>query len=116
MRWRLLLEEYGPEIVYIKGMHNTVADAISRLDQTPPGTEKNLFAHWQTREDLHFWFIFMAKILSSSYTDVVDATPMQYIFAQDLLPEEEITPPTVAQVAQAQHADPTLRTLFREPE
>ena len=24
-RWRLILEEYGPEIVYIKGIHNTVA-------------------------------------------------------------------------------------------
>ncbi len=31
----LLLEEYGPEIVYIKGIHNTVADAISQLDYTP---------------------------------------------------------------------------------
>jgi hypothetical protein len=31
-RWRLLLEEYGPEIVYIKGIHNTVADAISGLE------------------------------------------------------------------------------------
>ncbi len=28
-RWRLLSEEYGPTIVYIKGIHNTVADAIS---------------------------------------------------------------------------------------
>jgi hypothetical protein len=28
-QWRLLLEEYGPNIVYIKGIHNTVADAIS---------------------------------------------------------------------------------------
>ncbi len=27
--WRLLLEEFAPEIVYIKGIHNTVADAIS---------------------------------------------------------------------------------------
>ena len=26
--WRLLLEEYGPTIMYIKGIHNTVADAI----------------------------------------------------------------------------------------
>ncbi len=26
--WRLLLEEYAPEIIYIKGIHNTVADAI----------------------------------------------------------------------------------------
>ncbi len=33
--WRLLLEEYGPTIVYIKGIHNTVADAISQLDYGP---------------------------------------------------------------------------------
>eukprot|EP00804_Cyclotella_cryptica_P010725 CCRYP_005516-RB/>CCRYP_005516-RB protein AED:0.40 eAED:0.40 QI:0/0/0/1/0/0/2/0/273 len=31
-RWRLLLEEYGPTVVYIKGIHNAVADAISQLD------------------------------------------------------------------------------------
>ena len=31
-RWRLLLEEYNPEIEYIKGSENIVADAISRLD------------------------------------------------------------------------------------
>ena len=31
MRWRLLLEEYGPEIEYIKGPKNVVTDALSRL-------------------------------------------------------------------------------------
>ena len=31
MRWRLLLEEFGPELVYIKGSKNIVADALSRL-------------------------------------------------------------------------------------
>jgi hypothetical protein len=31
-QFRLLLEEYGPKIVYIKGIHNTIADAISRLE------------------------------------------------------------------------------------
>jgi hypothetical protein len=34
-QWRLLLKEYGPNIVYIKGIHNTVADAISRLEYDP---------------------------------------------------------------------------------
>ncbi len=33
--WQLLLEEYAPEIIYIKGIHNTVADAISQLDYDP---------------------------------------------------------------------------------
>jgi hypothetical protein len=27
--WRILFEEYAPEIIYVKGIHNTVADAIS---------------------------------------------------------------------------------------
>jgi hypothetical protein len=27
-RWRLLLEEYAPKIIHIKGIHNSVADAI----------------------------------------------------------------------------------------
>ena len=43
MRWRLLLEGYGPEIEYIKGPKNVVADALSRLpkqgdivDTSPP--------------------------------------------------------------------------------
>ena len=28
-RWRIILEEYAPKIIYIKGIHNTVSDAIS---------------------------------------------------------------------------------------
>jgi hypothetical protein len=32
---KLLLEEYGPDIVYIKGIHNTIAYAISRLEYDP---------------------------------------------------------------------------------
>ncbi len=34
-RWRILLEEYAPKIIYIQGIHNTVADAISQLDYDP---------------------------------------------------------------------------------
>jgi hypothetical protein len=30
-----LLEEYGPKIVCIKGIHNTVADTVSRLEYDP---------------------------------------------------------------------------------
>jgi hypothetical protein len=30
-----LLEEYGTKIVYIEGIHNTVADAVSRLEYDP---------------------------------------------------------------------------------
>ena len=41
-RWSVILEEYGPEIVHIKENHNTVADAISRLDYDP---SRNHHAH-----------------------------------------------------------------------
>jgi hypothetical protein len=35
--WRLYIEEYSPGLQYIKGTHNVVADALSRLeiDETP---------------------------------------------------------------------------------
>ena len=33
MRWRLILEEYGPELRYIQGEQNIVADALSRIDK-----------------------------------------------------------------------------------
>ena len=44
-RWRFILEEYSPKIVHIKGIHNTVADVISRLDFGPVQDEK---ANWMT--------------------------------------------------------------------
>jgi hypothetical protein len=36
MRWRLYIEEYSPDLQYIKGTHNVVADALSwlELDET----------------------------------------------------------------------------------
>jgi hypothetical protein len=33
--WRLLLEEYGHEFIHIRGIHNTVTDAILLLDYGP---------------------------------------------------------------------------------
>ncbi len=33
--WQLLLEDFAPEIVYIKGIHNSVAEAISQLGYNP---------------------------------------------------------------------------------
>ena len=32
MRWRLILEEYNPELIYIQGSKNIAADVISRFD------------------------------------------------------------------------------------
>jgi hypothetical protein len=39
------LEEYAPKIIYIKGIHNTVADAILRLDYNPKLNITNNYTH-----------------------------------------------------------------------
>ncbi len=44
-RWQLLLEEYAPEIIYIKVIHNTEADAISRLEYDPKLNKTNEYTH-----------------------------------------------------------------------
>ena len=35
MRWRLILEEFDPELKYIKGENNVIADTLSRLEKSP---------------------------------------------------------------------------------
>ena len=35
MRWRLILEEFGPELKYTKVENNVVADTLSRLEKSP---------------------------------------------------------------------------------
>jgi hypothetical protein len=48
-QWRLLLEEYRPKIVYIKGIHNTVADAVLRLEYDPSVNQTGESVH--TKKD-----------------------------------------------------------------
>ncbi len=33
--WRLVLEKYAPQIIYIRGIYNSVADAILQPDYDP---------------------------------------------------------------------------------
>jgi hypothetical protein len=39
------LEEYAPKLIYMKGIHNTVADAISRLNYDPKLNITNEYTH-----------------------------------------------------------------------
>ena len=54
--WRLLLEEYGPVIEYIKGVDDTVADVISRLEYGSDKKTESL--------DVHQCFCHVATLLS----------------------------------------------------
>ena len=123
-RWRVILEEYGPGIVYIKGIHNTVADAISRLDYDPT---KNYHAHMNfvmshargTGIDAcHFKW---KAVLKCFCTCMQDSTESNYasldytsVFASSGKEEqEEIYPLTVTEIADAQRADKHLRKFFK---
>ena len=44
-QWQLLLEEYAPQIIHIKGIHNTGADAVSQLDYDPQLNKTNEYTH-----------------------------------------------------------------------
>ena len=44
MRWRLLIEEFGPQLTYIKGENNIVADALSRMAMTEADFSPEAFA------------------------------------------------------------------------
>ena len=44
MRWRLIIEEYGPKLTYIKGESNVVADALSRMRLSDKDFSQEAFA------------------------------------------------------------------------
>ena len=66
-RWRILLEEYAPEIIYIKGIQNTVTDAISRLEYDPKLNSTNEYNHathvMSAKEEAHQKWLMCSKIL-----------------------------------------------------
>jgi hypothetical protein len=116
-RWRLLLEEYTPEIIYTKGVHNTVADAISRLEYNPeinPTNEQN-FANLGLPSKGHPWKGFTA--LWCSYNEKNPGKHerdcnLNYVFV-NRSKEEEIYPFTAQEVADAQWVDATLKHCFK---
>jgi transposase InsO family protein len=58
MRWRLIIEEFGPEFHYIKGSKNIVADALSRLElsssSSPPSAEAVAEYYGASQQDVSF--------------------------------------------------------------
>jgi hypothetical protein len=44
MRWRLIIEEFGPKLTYIKGANKVVADTLSRMKMTEKDFGPEVFA------------------------------------------------------------------------
>jgi hypothetical protein len=118
--WRLLLEEYAPEIIYIKGIHNTVADAISHLEYDPKLNKTNEYTHAMLGvepEELSTqrWKSFTHHC--HSYNEASTPTQahcfhMNVVFA-NRSDEDKTYPLTTAEIAAAQLADASLNHLFR---
>eukprot|EP00804_Cyclotella_cryptica_P028147 CCRYP_011005-RA/>CCRYP_011005-RA protein AED:0.35 eAED:0.65 QI:0/0/0/1/0/0/2/0/165 len=74
-RWHLLLEEYGPKIVYVKGILYTVADAISCLDFGPI---EDIKENWMTFTKYWCYYTMQAEEETSP---VKHADLMNFVFA-----------------------------------
>ena len=103
-QWRLLLEEYGPNIVHIKGIHNTVTNAISQLDYGPVSNDKDnqmTFTKCWCHYTVHS---------TEAHNNSNIQTSMNLVFANSN-EEEVIYPLTVKEIAQAQQDNPNLQAL-----
>jgi hypothetical protein len=92
-QWRLLLEEYGPEIVYIKGIHNTVADAISWLEYDPSINQTAV------SNGVHKQKGMTCNLEKNDTTEHEDHMNLVFTNHKE---EEEIYPLTTIEIAQAQ--------------
>ncbi len=118
-----MLEEYWPKIVYIKGIHNTVAGAVSWLEYEPSIN--------QTAESFHTtkvrnnssqrqcWMMASKKGCEldidldnlDSYTNKHDNWNLMFAHHED---EEEVYPLTLTKIADAQHKDRELKAYLKK--
>jgi hypothetical protein len=119
-RWRLLLEEYAPEIIYIKGIHNTVVDAISQLEYDPKLNTTNEYTHamlgvepeelstQRWKSFTHHW---------RSYNEASTPTQAHSFHMNEVFTncsdEDEMYPLRTAEIAAAQRADASLKQIFK---
>ena len=104
-RWRLLLEEYGPEIVWIKGIDNTVADALSRLEYNPV---KDTNQNWMMFTKSWHFYMQEAPLEPPDYED-----SMNFVFA-NTQEEDGIYPLTTAEIAAAQETDTNFLNILKK--
>ena len=100
------MEEYGPEIIHIKGIHKTVADAISHLDCSPtPSDRENSMTFTQC------WCDYAPH--TTTQQPIAHQESMNLEFANHS-EEDVIYPLTVQEIADAQQNDLHLQLLSRD--
>jgi hypothetical protein len=122
-RWRILLEEYRPEIIYIKGIHNTMADAVLRLEYDP-SVNKTAGSFHTTKvrnnnSQRQCWRTVSKKWCKvdidsdnlDSYTNKHDDWNLVFAHHKE---EEEVYPFTLTEIADAQRKDQELKAYFKK--
>jgi hypothetical protein len=103
-----LLEEYGPQIVYVKGIHNTVADTISWLDYDPSVNQTAESYYMPIVKSLKHsqrqnWMA-VSKRWCNLEIDTNKHENLNFVFANHG-EEDEIYPLTTIEIAEVQHKD-----------
>jgi hypothetical protein len=114
------LEEYAPEIVYIKGIHYTIADAILQLEYDPKLNKTNEYTHAMLGVEpkelsVQRWKSFAHHWRSYNETSMLTQA---YCFHRNVVfanrsDKDEIYPLTTEEIAEAQRADASLKHLFK---
>ncbi len=112
-------EEYAPEMMYIKGIHRTVADAISGLEYDPKLKKTNEYTHAmlgvETEElSMQRWKSYAHHWRSynkSSTPTQAYCFHMNEVFAKHS--KEEIYSLSTEEIAEAQRTDASLKHLFK---
>jgi hypothetical protein len=119
-RWRLLLKEYAPEIIHIKGIHNTVADAILQLEYDPKLNITNEYTHAMLGVEPEELSAQQGKLFAHHCCSFIkSSTPTEaYCFHMNEVfvncsEEDEIYPLRTEEIASAQWADASLKHLFK---
>ncbi len=118
-----MLEEYGPNIVYIKGIHNTVADAVLWLEYDPSFNKTAESFHTtkvrNRSPQRQCWMTVLKKWCKldidsdnlDSYTNKHDNLNLVFAHHEE---EEEVYPLTLTEIADAQHKDQELKAYFKK--
>ena len=117
-----MLEEYGPKIVYIKGIHNTVANAISWLEYDPSinGTAENYHMNYHLMKvrrrsskcsQRQSWMT-VSKYWRNLELDTNKPKDLNFVFAYRG-EEDEIYPLTTLLIAEAQRKGQELKAYYR---
>jgi hypothetical protein len=111
---RLLLEEYRPNIVYIKGIHNTIADTISWLEYDP-SVNQTAESYYMTKvknskqSQRQDWMA-VSKHWCNLEIDTNKHEDLNFVFANHR-EEEEIYLLATIEIAEAQHKVQELKVF-----